>query len=48
MIIFRFLLAAAGLSALIFSALGAGGDRSAAPGGGFAAPAQSASVDAKG
>ena len=48
MIIVRSLLAAAGLSALIFSALGAGGDRSRAPGGDLAAPAQSASVDAKG
>ena len=48
MIIVRLLLAAAGLSALIFSALGAGGDRSRAPGRDFVAPALTASVEAKG
>jgi hypothetical protein len=48
MIILRFLLAAAGLSALIFSALCAGADRSATPGGGFAAPAPVALVETKG
>jgi hypothetical protein len=48
MIIVRFLFAAAGLSALIFSALSAGADRGHAPAGAYVAPAHVASVDAKG